>query len=179
MIKYKLKIIFFILAFYVSSGITKAQYLNELKLNKDPVTLNDTGKTILAPKSPFLAGTLSFIIPGLSLGQIYNNVPSKVIRHLSISIGSFTLLILAGELKWYRMDIACGANNHDTWIPFTLAFIYLGNWVWSFADAVITANEINRQIKLQKNRSDILNRIKLGFGVNRNKQLNLKFAFEL
>ena len=176
---FNLKVIFFILFSFYSSGLTHAQYLNELKLHNSYSLQNDTGKTILTPKSPLLAGTLSFIIPGLSLGQIYNNVPSKVIRHLSISLGSFTLLILAGELKWYHLDIACGASNHDTWIPYSLAIIYLGNWVWSVVDAVITANNINKQIKLQKYRSGVLDKFKFGLTLDKNRHLNLKFAFEL
>jgi len=177
----KLKILFVLLVFIYSAGLTNAQYLNETKLRNTTGFLTDTTKKKikLTEKSPLLAGSLSFIVPGLALGQIYNNVPSKIFRHLSISIGSFALLIIAGEFGWFRLDIACGANNHDTWIPYSLIFIYLGNWIWSVVDAAVTANDINRQIKLQKYRSGIFDKLMFGLTLDKNKNLNLKFAFEL
>jgi TM2 domain-containing membrane protein YozV len=174
----KHKLILFILSISFCSGVINAQYLNELRLRQD-VTFTDTIKStqILAEKSPFLAGSLSFIVPGFGLGQLYNQQHGKFIRHAGISVGCIVFTYMA--IKYNLIEIGFEGEGKNEGMLFALFFLYLGNWVWSIMDAADSADEINKQIMLQKYRSDILNRIKLGFNVDKNKQLNLKFAFEL
>jgi hypothetical protein len=177
----KIKILLMAVIFISTSSFTYAQYLKELKVKDTHSIFNDaiTAKQYTSEKSPLLAGSLSFIVPGLALGQIYNNVPSKIFRHLIISIGSFTLLMIAGEFGWFRLDIACGANNHDTWIPYSLGLIYLGNWIWSVVDAVITANNINKKVRIKNNRTFKTDNILFGIGLSRNNKpdFNISVCF--
>ena len=137
--------------------------------------ITDTVKSTqtLSEKSPFLAGTLSFIVPGFGFGQLYNEQPIKCLIHSAISI---PCIILAVVSLPHTNIVEPGTGNG----PFLISFsVFTINWIWSIVDAVISANNINKQVMLQKYRSDIMNRIKLGFDVNKNKQLNLKFAFKL
>ncbi len=73
-------------------------------------------------KSPVAAGCLSAVIPGV--GQIYNGDTWKGIACLGVS--------MTGSLM---------SSEEDLQIPG--AIIFLGVWVYSIADAVITAKKIN------------------------------------
>ena len=130
-------------------------------------------------KDPFKAGCISFFLPGFAFGQLYNEQNWKFYRHIGITGGS----LLIGALGVANIQISMGGGHTDNttagWLLGIAAVIYAGNWIWSVVDAVVSAVEINKQIELRKPRSEIMNRLKLGFNVNKNKQLNLKFAFEL
>lgn len=174
----KYKLILFILSISFCSSVINAQYLNELRLNHN-AAFSDTLKSTqtLTEKSPFLAGTLSFIVPGFGLGQLYNQQDGKFFRHAGISVGCILLTYLAFEHN--IIEIGFGGGSKNGGMLFALFFLYLGNWAWSIMDASDSAYEINKQIKLQKYRSDIMNRIKLGFNVNKNKLLKINLEFSL
>ena len=163
----KYKLILFILAFCLSCSLSHAQYLSKLRL---PHNITDTinSTQTLTEKSPLLAGTLSFIVPGLALGQFYNGQILKGVLHVSIS-GMGFVLFLSGM----------GPGGSNTSTAYAGFLLYLGNWIYTTFEAISAAENINKQIKLQKYRSDIMNRVKLGFNVDKNKQFNLKFAIEL
>jgi hypothetical protein len=168
----KWKLILFILSISFCSSVINAQYLNELRLKHD-ATFSDTINSAqrLTEKSPLLAGTLSFIVPGLALGQFYNGQILKGVLHVSITGLGFVLFLSGMGPE--------GSNSSGKSTAYAGFLLYLGNWIYTTFEAIAAAENINKQIMLQKYRSDILNRIKLGFGVNRNKQLRINFAFEL
>lgn len=166
------KLILFILIFYLTCSFTHAQYLSNLTLKNN---ITDTVKSAqtLTEKSPFLAGTQSFIVPGFGFGQLYNEQPIKCLIHSAISI---PCIILAVVSLPHTNIVEPGTGNG----PFLISFsVFTINWIWSIVDAVISANKINSQVRLQKNNSDIFDKINFGLTVDKNKQLNLKFAFEL
>jgi len=149
---------------------------NNFKLKESTSVLADSQKTQLTEKSPYAAGYLSFLLPGLGAGQLYNEQNGKFIRHIGISAGLIVFTILAFEFDW--MNVGIDANK-NTGIFFTVAGLYIGNWVWSVVDAVSSAKKINKQILLQKYRSDIMNKFKFGLTFDKNNNLNLKFSVRL
>ncbi len=161
-------LIFFFLL--VSNIFSQTLHSENLRLKKTSITFTDTGKITLTEKSPLLAGLLSFIVPGLALGQFYNEQYFKGILHIGISGLGFGMFLSA---------INPGGSSNNTSIGYAGFLLYLSNWIYTIFDAMASAEEINKQIKLQKSRSSIMNRIKFGFTLNKKKQLNLKFAFEL
>lgn len=150
--------------------------LKNLKLKENKSVSTDTIKSNLTEKSPLLAGTLSFIVPGVGLGQMYNGQEGKFLRHSLISLGCVLLYFMSGgTLNGFVLAGTEGIN-------FSMAFVllaYTGNWAWSVVDAIVSANNINKQVKLQKYRSDIHDKIKLGIILNKNRKLNFNFVYEL
>lgn len=145
-----IRLILLITTFSMVLSACFAQDLSVLKLKHQNSFIIDTTKkkTELDEKSPLLAGTLSFIVPGLALGQIYNDVEGKVYRHLGITLGCIVFLGIASETKLIKLDV--GGSGYGEEFFLGIVVIYLGNWVWSVVDAVITANDINRQVKIQR-----------------------------
>jgi len=177
----KLKISFvsaavFILLLTCESYPQTFQHYN-FKLKENSGIFNDSQKTQLTEKKPFAAGVLSFILPGLGAGQLYNEQNGKFIRHIGISAGLIVFTILAFEFDWMQIDF--GGSHENQGIFFAVAGLYIGNWVWSIIDAVNSANEINKQAELQKYHSDLLNRLRFGLTYDKNKNLNLKFSVRL
>ena len=171
--KLKLTCSAILIFFFLTASNLSSQHLHSEKLSlmKSSVVLNDSNKVTLHEKSPLLAGSLSFIVPGLALGQFYNEQYFKGILHIGISglaVGMFFSAINIG-----------GGSSDKTTIGYAGFLLYLSNWLYTVFDAMVSAENINKQIMLQKYRSDILNKFKLGLTVDKNKNLNLKFAFEL
>ena len=160
-------------AFLVQINV-KSQYLNELKLKENKsVSIMMKKNYDYLPKKPVVSGLLSFIVPGFGFGQLYNEQPIKCLIHSAISI---PCIILAVVSLPHTNIVEPGTGNG----PFLISFsVFTVNWIWSIVDAVISANNINKQVKLQNYRSDAMNRIKFGLNVDKNKKLNLKFVFEL
>ena len=177
----RLIILSIVLAALFDSGVTNAQCLNKLSLSNSKIVSN---KIIQLDepeqKDPFKAGCISFFLPGFAFGQLYNEQNWKFYRHIGITGGC----LLLGALGVLNVGInpAGGPvhNNHvGEWLLGISLVAFAGNWIWSVVDAVVSAVEINKQIMLQKYHSDILNKIELGFNINKNKQLKINFAFEL
>ena len=57
--------------------------------------------------------------------------------------------------------------------------VYMVNWVWSIADAVSSANEINRLAAEKEKHTGILNKLRFGISIDKNRKFNLKFAIGL
>lgn len=169
------KTILMILALSFISCTINAQYLREQKLIYN-ISLSKDSVQKLSPKSPLLAGTLSFIVPGFALGQFYNGQTNKFFVHSLISFGLATAWGI--HRKSFKYFGIVGAESIDLFGGL-LIIIYATNWIWSTVDAVVSANNINKQIKLQKYHSDIIDKLNFGITVNKNKQYNLKFAFDL
>ena len=148
------------------------------KLKENSGIPADSQKKQLTEKSPMLAGTLSFIVPGFALGQLYNGQTSKFFAHSLISFGTITALILSSG-KLIQIDITGGGGGKGVGLFLALVFIYTANWVWSTVDAVNSAHDINKKVMLQKYRSDILNKFGFGLSYDKNKNLNLNFSVRL
>ncbi len=177
----RLIILSIVLAAWFDSGVTNAQCLNKLSLSNSKIVSN---KIIQLDepeqKDPFKAGCISFFLPGFAFGQLYNEQNWKFYRHIGITGGC----LLLGALGVVNVGISPEGDQYTTITSENgcleyLSVAFAGNWIWSVVDAVVSAVEINKQIELQKYRSDIMNRLKLGFNVNKNKQLKINFAFEL
>lgn len=165
---YATAVLFMLLA--IQASHPQSEHSANLKLKETSLIFADSQKVNLTEKSPLLAGTLSFIVPGLALGQFYNRQILKGMLHVAIS-GLGIALFFSG------FDMGGG---HDYATMTTLGFLlYLGNWIYTTFEAVAAAEKINKQIKLQKYRSDVMDKLKFGITINKNKQLNLKFAFDL
>jgi hypothetical protein len=94
-------------------------------------------------KSPGAAFALSFFLPGA--GQFYNGEFLK--GGIQFGIASVTAIIIWSEI----LQEANLPGSHET-DEDKLLFSYLifaGNWVWSFVDAPISANRINRERQQQ------------------------------
>ena len=105
-----------------------AQYLNDVTLkDKNSFFADSTKKKIkLSYKSPLAAGALSFLLPGLSLGQIYNEDYTSFAIHFGISAGVFLFALIAEQNDLYELSFrdiggATGKEGKREWI-FTLAF---------------------------------------------------------
>ena len=95
-------------------------FLETRKLNK-PIPTKTGGK------SPLLAGTLSFIVPGAALGQLYNGQYVNFGVRLGISGIVVLGFALSGGLSFER--------GNDAIIP--LALLYAANWITSIIDAAM------------------------------------------
>ncbi len=84
--------------------------------------------SIAKNNSPFLAGTLSFIVPGAALGQLYN----KQYLNFGIRLGISAIVVLGIALT--GVPYSDGKGN-DALIP--LAILFVTNWISSIIDAVI------------------------------------------
>jgi len=85
---------------------------------------------IKRPKSPFLAGVLSFFFPGS--GALYNRQPVKGIVYI------LTVIVLITMLA------------HGEGSPVFLALLLGGFCLYQFFDAIMTARDINRRALLGK-----------------------------
>ena len=101
----------------------------------------------------------------------------KFSSHLCISVACLTGVLISAVVALHEEDVSAGSPSHV--ILLSSAILFMGNWVWSIVDAANSADNINRQAANKKRHSDILNKLKFGLTLNKNKQLNLKFAFEL
>ena len=173
------KIILCVLIICIYSGINKAQFKNQLSLQHNSVILIDTNKNTpkLSEKDPLLAGTLSFIVPGFAIGQYYNGQINKFFVHSLISTGLILSFIsLHGkfsDINFFGRERTGSIGS----IAYMLA--YSTNWIWSIVDAIVSAKEINKQVILQKYRSESPDKIRLGFSLDQNKKLRLNFAIGL
>ncbi len=108
---------------------------------------------------------------------MYNEQNGKFARHAGISAGLIVFTYLALESHWIHISFGGGSENLE--ILYVACGLYIGNWIWSVADAIISANNINRKAEFKKHHSTDLDKLKFGFTIDKNKNLNLKFAFTL
>ncbi len=175
------KIILVVSAMSIFSCSLNAQYLKEQKLKQNISSSKDTSQK-LSEKSPVLAGALSLVVPGFGLGQLYNGETGKFLTHTIISTACISTYLLTAGFGFFRID--AGGGHHDAPVLsgillFTAALVYAGNYIVSVFDAVDSAIRINEKVRLQKKHTDIINNLRFGFTINKNKQLNLKFELDL
>ena len=96
-----------------------------IELSKPIVPLSKN--SIAKNNSPFLAGSLSFIVPGAALGQLYNGQ----YLNFGIRLGISSIVVLGLALS----GGACFECGNDALIP--LGLLYAANWISSIFDAVI------------------------------------------
>lgn len=121
-------------------GTSNAQLMNKKEFRlKDSKTglmelskpIEPISKSIIAKnKSPLLAGTLSLIVPGAALGQLYNGQYLNFGIRIGISALSIIWLVESGFFNF-----ASDVKGNDAWKP--LILIYIANWITSVVDAVI------------------------------------------
>jgi hypothetical protein len=122
-------------------------------------------------KDPFKAGCISFFLPGFAFGQLYNEQNWKFYRHIGITGGCAFRYIRVLTAYQY------GRTRQQSWGM--VGNIFCCIVLTGLGALVMVVPVDNKQIRLQKYRSDVMNRIKLGFNVDMNKQLKINFAFEL
>jgi hypothetical protein len=130
----------FTILLLVSLSTSNAQLMNKKEFRlKDSNTglielskpIEPISKSIIAKnKSPLLAGTLSLIVPGAALGQLYNGQYLNFGIRIGISSISIIWLVESGFFNF-----ASDVKGNDAWWP--LSLIYIANWVTSVVDAVI------------------------------------------
>ncbi len=98
--------------------------LIELSKSIDPVSK----RSIASNNSPFMAGALSFVIPGAALGQLYNGQ----YLNFGIRLGISGIVVLGLALSG---GVASDTKGNDTIVP--LVILFAANWVSSIIDAVI------------------------------------------
>lgn len=129
--------IFTILLFSILST-SNAQLINnkEFRLKETKQSFIELSKpvdsisksSIVKNKSPLLAGTLSFIVPGAALGQLYNGQYVNFGIRFGISAISIIGIAVTG------IPFGNGQLN-DAFIP--LVILLSANWISSIFDAVI------------------------------------------
>jgi hypothetical protein len=180
------KVILIVSLIFFYSGMNYAQYKNKLSLKQNSAFLNDSIKNAnkLNEKSPLLAGSLSFFLPGLSLGQIYNEDYEKFGLHFGISAGVLLFAILASQNNLYElstMNMAGGPGKEGKreWIFVLCVLTYAGNWLWSTIDAIHSATMYNRKIEQRKNKDKGLAPFKTGFAFDKNGKLKFLLRMDL
>ena len=129
---------YFIIMFLLIST-SNAQLINKkefrLKGSKPDIfklskTTNPISKNSIAKNnSPLLAGTLSFIVPGAALGQLYN----EQYLNFGIRVGISAITIIGIALTG-GIPHSDGKDN-DALVP--LAILFVANWISSIIDAAI------------------------------------------
>lgn len=108
------------------------------KITKEPRKVTYEPQ-IQSYKSPGVAFVLSFFLPGT--GQFYNGDFLK--GGIQFGIASVTAIIIWSEILQEASQPGTHETDEDK-ILFSY-LIFAVNWVWSFVDAPITANRINKQ----------------------------------
>jgi hypothetical protein len=166
-----------------SCSVTSAQLKDQLSLKQNSSLFIDTNKNVtkLSEKSPLLSGMLSFVVPGFAVGKFYNEQISKFFIHSLISTG-LILSFISLHGKFSNINIFGNIFSNERTITIgSIAFMlaFSTNWIWSIVDAVGSAKEINKQVLLQKYRSDKFNRFQFGLTSDGKKTLKFKFAINL
>src|SRR4030095_5856123 len=136
--------IIIILIFIISYNIN-SQYINNDNFrlnNKLNAKLYSKNSFTKSQKSSFLAGTLSFIVPGAALGQFYNE------EYIN---GAVRLGISAFCVAWFLASPSFdsgGNGNSDQKLMAGLLFTV--NWIASIVDASVSASQTNRKIDNRK-----------------------------
>jgi len=123
-------------------------YHDTLVLKQDSLKINE--------KSSFLAGTLSFLLPGFALGQFYNG--QYLNGGIRVGISAICITLFASTFSFH------GSGNSA---PIIAIVLYTFNWLSSVVDAAIYATHINKENKIgskAKFNYDIINK-RLNFSI--------------
>ena len=162
-----LMVVFNVTILIITQHVTHAQTLKEHFSSKQSVNcfLSDTAMIKFHHKNPFLAGSLSFILPGLAAGQFYNEEYLKFAVHAGISGICFLLFM-------HNFDVGGSGNGTVSGLSF---IAYTFNWVFTIVDAVASANRINDEIEKQR-KGSTLNRFNMGLTLDKDKRVRIKFS---
>lgn len=169
MVKYLLVLIMI----FTFSQLTLAQNYSKLSYkDKNVLLIDSSSNRVIEEKSPALAGFLSFIVPGVALGQLYNG------QYLNTGIRIMVSLI---SVIWFFNSahlIDTGGGREGAWQPFVAFSIFTANWLSSVVDAVISANSINKHIRSKNKylRKDMGFNLNMGYRL-RNLGLRLTYNF--
>lgn len=152
-------------AFLICSNVNSQSLIdNSLKLKEIKQLGNSYEKNTLwiKTKSSFLAGTLSFIVPGAALGQFYNE------EYIN---GAVRVGISAICIGWFLASPSVDAGGGGSGDQKIIAgLLYAVNWIASVIDASVSASKINRHNSFSSDK------LKLFFNLCNNK-LNLSVFF--
>ena len=111
---------------------------NSFSLNTETLEQTEIFAQVKSEKDPFLAGTLSFIVPGAALGQLYNGQYLNWGIRFGISAACFGISYALSNSKKAPGIIAVAL------------LVYAINWVSSIFDASHSAEEINLRERYRK-----------------------------
>ncbi len=170
-----------LLIFVVLFSLSNINAFSQLKENKTTNYPDISPKDLkYEDKNAAYAGFISFVVPGLALGQIYNEQYQKFRIHLFISAG---IVILTSVLlsKYPVMIDFQGSSKSDAGTKILLGgiLLYAGNWIYSTVDAVISAIKINKKNEYLNKANSSLDKLNIGFGLNDQKKLQVKLKLDL
>jgi hypothetical protein len=91
-------------------------------------------------KDPFIAGALSFVIPGL--GSFYAGNQPHGWRHLLIHVGTYVVMLVSVNDCINDISVGNACSSHTgLWTVGALGL--LANWVWGIFTAVGDAKAAN------------------------------------
>ena len=101
------------------------------------------------PKSPAVAGLLSFLIPGV--GSYYAGYATHGTTHLLVGLGSAGVSLIGFGMAVTTCLFSCSPEEEAAEAAWTGVFLvgfaaYTVNWVWSVVTAVGDANRYNRVV---------------------------------
>ena len=88
-------------------------------------------------------------------------------------------------VRYVVSDINPGGTEHQSrtniagGLLFISAVVFAGNYIITVIDAIVSANNINKKVRLQKYSSESPDKMRLGFSLDKNKKLRLNFAMGL
>lgn len=107
-----------------------------------------TNSTAMSERSPFVAGLLSWIVPGA--GQFYNGQSKKGWGDLGVQLGSYALMgigsgLVSSSIYYEYGDLYYDEGSYTTGCIFMVVggVTMLVNGICSIVDAVKSANRIN------------------------------------
>ena len=114
------------------------------EIGREPMMKVEEGYIKAKKKNPWLASSLSLLIPGT--GQFYNDQYKKGLPQLGIALAGAGLVFegLRDNYQRYPDDKWVDADGDDR-IIFFGAPLWVGGLLWSVIDASISANRINQQ----------------------------------
>ena len=128
----------FIVLIFIFVSFSNAQLISkkEFRLKESKPSLIELSKSIepvskssiASNNSPFMAGALSFVIPGAALGQLYNGQ----YLNFGIRLGITGIVVLGLALSG---GVASDTKGNDAIVP--LVILFAANWISSIIDAVI------------------------------------------
>src|SRR5690242_20402842 len=125
-----LKCIFVLIVLMGIDEIAISQYKlqGDLRLKESNVLYKEVQEFGQEEKSPLLAGFLSFIVPGMALGQQYNEQFVDAGIRIGISLLSIIWFSEAGHL----LDV--GGSKPGAWQVYVAGSIFAANWISSVPD---------------------------------------------
>jgi TM2 domain-containing membrane protein YozV len=171
----KIALIAVIIIFAANSTVCQYMHISPGEKMSYPPVDSSLKKEKLSERNPLLAGTLSLLVPGFGLGQLYNGEKDKFLTHTIISGSCISVFLLTARFAGFPADGKPKGSqaNIAGILLFLSAITYAGNYVVSVADAIVSAININKKVQLQKNRTQ--KSVNYNFGIGLDKENNFRF----